>query len=96
MKKQIRKNWIVILLCLFVIPIGCSSSDSSNKDISLSKATSIAKERCRIVDCQLCDVLRSGEYPNGNYAIVLSCGGSASFLTFEIDKKGQVLDVDAE
>ena len=96
-----KRNKIIATVCVILL-IGFSqtqtspSSTSYSGNISLSQATRIAKEKCQGAgQCQFCDVYRNVENQDGNYGILLGCGGGPrDYLLYEISKNGQVMSAE--
>lgn len=101
-----RKKIIVGIIVVIIIGIASNQSDGSNqteetnsssssssRSISLSEATRIAQKKCQgSGQCQFCDVYQNVENQNGNYGILLSCGGGPmDYLLYEISKSGDVI-----
>ena len=93
-----KTRWIVsgVIAVLVIANYGKqpkSSSYSSSREISLSEAVSIAKQKASgSGKCQFSDVYKSVENENGNYGILLNCGGGPKdYILYEINKKGEVM-----
>jgi hypothetical protein len=92
-----KTRWIVsgVLAVLVIANYGKQpmSSSSSSREISLSEAVDIAKQKASgSGKCQFSDVYKSVENESGNYGILLSCaGGPKDYILYEINKKGEVM-----